>query len=74
MKALLDSGVELEGALVDARTKDASVDPATVAWVLEQVSIQPSAPIPGGMDAIELDQFRKQLVQRLRKAAFDLVK
>jgi Nucleotidyl transferase AbiEii toxin, Type IV TA system len=69
LKCLLDSGQALEQALADAARKDAGVDPATVAWALDQLYLGPEARLPGGVDALALDRFRAELVLRLRKVA-----
>ena len=70
LRALLAGGAELEVALADAERKDAGTDPATLAWILDQVTISPQAALPGGVDAGEVDAFRRELVQRLRTLAF----
>jgi len=44
--------------------------PATIAWVLEQLGIGPDAPLPGQGSLELLDSFRRQLIDRLRQAAF----
>ena len=69
LKALLDSGIELERSLADAETKDGGVNPATLAWLLDQLSIPPDAPIPGDVSPAALDEFREDLVRRLRALA-----
>jgi hypothetical protein len=69
LEALLASGVDLEQSLDDAAKKDGGVNPATLAWLLDELSIAPDAPIPGGESAAELDAFRRSLVVRLRALA-----
>jgi hypothetical protein len=69
LKELLAAGVELEGALADAEVKDGGVNPATLAWLLDELTIAPDAPIPGRSPAAELDDFRRDLVVRLRRLA-----
>jgi hypothetical protein len=49
--------------------KDAGVDPATVAWTLEQLRIAPTAHLPGSADPHELEEFRLALIPRLRAIA-----
>ncbi len=71
LRFLLGTGISLEQALSDARVKDGGSDPATLAWVLEQISISPDARLPSGADAVELDLFRKELVARLQRLAFN---
>jgi predicted nucleotidyltransferase component of viral defense system len=73
-KFLSESGLDLRKALEDAERKDAGMDPATLAWVLEQVTISAAAPIPGGIDPGEIDGFRRSLVRELRALAFTRVR
>ena len=70
LQAILATGTTLEDALRDARTKDGSVDPATLAWLLDELHIPDGAPVPGERTAAELDAFRRELVVRLRRLAF----
>jgi hypothetical protein len=70
LKCLLDTGIGLEAALVDAARKDGGADPATLAWLLDQLTIAADARIPGGVSASELERFRVDLVRRLRRLAF----
>ncbi|HEY3356302.1 MAG TPA: nucleotidyl transferase AbiEii/AbiGii toxin family protein [Polyangia bacterium] len=74
LQALLAAGVELGQALDDAARKDAGVDPATLAWILDQVTITAAARLPGGTDPGVLDAFRRDLVRRLRALAFASVR
>lgn len=74
LQALLAAGAGLERALADAEGKDAGVDPAALAWVLDQVAIGPTARLPGGTDPVALDRFRADLVKRLRAIAFARVR
>lgn len=60
----------LEDAIRDASLKDRGVDPATLAWVLDSIRIGPEAALPGAVDPKELDEFRRDLVARLRGMAF----
>ncbi|MBI2372680.1 MAG: nucleotidyl transferase AbiEii/AbiGii toxin family protein [Deltaproteobacteria bacterium] len=69
VKALLESGIQLEQALDDAENKDGGMNPATLGWILSELSIAPDAPIAGGVDAADLDRFRRDLVQKLRTLA-----
>lgn len=69
LKYLFDRGITLESALGDAVRKDAGADAATLAWLLDQLSIAPDAKVPGGVDAAELERFRVDLVRRLRRLA-----
>ncbi|MCI0570640.1 MAG: nucleotidyl transferase AbiEii/AbiGii toxin family protein, partial [Myxococcaceae bacterium] len=74
LRELLNAGLSLEQALRDAERKDASVEPSTLAWILEQVTISPRAALPGGVSAEALEAFRKDLVQRLRTISFQWVR
>ncbi|MCC6523765.1 MAG: nucleotidyl transferase AbiEii/AbiGii toxin family protein [Polyangiaceae bacterium] len=71
LSELLAHGVDLAQALRDARRKDGGAEPATLAWVLEQLTIGPEARVPGGRDARQLTAFRDDLVRRLRAMAFE---
>ena len=70
LKFLLASGIDLSSALADAARKDAGVDPATLAWVLDQITISPEARLPGDTDTVALDEFRRELVKALQRLAF----
>jgi predicted nucleotidyltransferase component of viral defense system len=70
LRALLSAGVDLEAALADAEHKDAGVNPATLAWLLGELTIADDAPIPGDVTAVELRGFVEALVRRLRALAF----
>jgi hypothetical protein len=71
LKVILGSGVDLVQAMRDAERKDAGADPATLAWVLDQIGIGASARLPGGADPTDVDEFRKDLVKRLRALALE---
>jgi hypothetical protein len=71
LKAIIESGEDLDRAMRDAERKDAGADPATLAWVLDQITIGPSARLPGGIAPAELDAFRKDLVRKLRVMALE---
>ena len=43
--------------------------PATLAWILSQVTIPSDATLPGGVDPRALDDYVRDLVTRLRKLA-----
>jgi len=74
LKSLREAGVDLDRALVDAERKDGGVDPATLAWILEQLSIGPEAILPGGIAPADLLAFRDDLVRVLRATAFERAK
>jgi predicted nucleotidyltransferase component of viral defense system len=63
--ALFDRGHMLEAALADARTKDAAVDPGTLAWVLSQWRLGPDVPLPLGISLDDIERMRTQLIERL---------
>ncbi len=69
---LQQAGVDLATAVADASHKDASADPATIAWVLDQIVIGPEAPVPSGTDPAALDAFRLELVEKMRRLAFEI--
>lgn len=71
LKFILEAGEDLARAMRDAERKDAGIDPATLAWVLDQITIGASARLPGGVAPEELDAFRRELVRRLRAMALD---
>jgi hypothetical protein len=71
LEALMNAGVNLEQAFVDARKKEAGAAPATLAWVLDQVSIGSDAVLPGGVEPEQLLKFRDTLTERLRAMAFE---
>lgn len=71
---ILASGVPLESIFDDAQKKDAGADPASVAWVLDQITIGPRAALPGGVDPARLVSFRDDLVKKLRALALRQVR
>jgi predicted nucleotidyltransferase component of viral defense system len=70
LRALLESGQDLELAFADAAKKDGGADPATLGWVLDQMKIGDQALLPGGVDPKALEQFRVGLVKTLRDEAW----
>ncbi|MBM4318791.1 MAG: nucleotidyl transferase AbiEii/AbiGii toxin family protein [Deltaproteobacteria bacterium] len=74
LRALLAAGVDLEQAVADALTKDGGADPATLAWLLAELTIGPTAPLPSGLPPEELLRFRDELIPRLRALAFAQVR
>jgi hypothetical protein len=69
--ALVRQGIGVDGAVADALRKDAGAEPATLAWVLDQLSIGPQARLPGGVEPSEVLVFRDELVRKLRAMAFE---
>lgn len=69
LRAILQEGIDLAATLEDARRKDGGVSPATLAWILDSLKIGADASLPGGVPALELERFRRDLVARLRRMA-----
>jgi hypothetical protein len=69
-RELLSHGADLGTALADAERKDGGADPATLAWLLAQVTISRDALLPGGVDPEALDDFRRRLVDQLHEVAY----
>lgn len=68
---LAEAGLDPIDGLQDAAAKDAGMEPATLAWVLQQVSTDPSALLlERQLSQAELEAFRDQLVQRLQALAW----
>ena len=70
LQVLVASGIDLEQAFADAESKEAGAEPATLAWLIDDLRIAPDAPLPGGVDIASLEEFRKSFVKRLRALAF----
>jgi hypothetical protein len=62
-------GHSLEHHLDAALRKDGGCTPATLAWLLSEISIPDGAKLPGGVDPRELREWLAALVVRLRRAA-----
>jgi len=69
---LVRSGIDLHQAFADAQKKEGNAEPATLAWILDELTIGPRAALPGGFDPAELDGFRKDFVRLLRSEAFKM--
>jgi hypothetical protein len=69
LRLLLAGGLDLATVLADAQHKHAGADPATLAWVLSQTRIAPTAPIPAGSTAAEIEAFRSELIATLTRMA-----
>ncbi len=63
------SGLSIDAALPKALEKDGGCTPATLAWVLSQVSIPDGVALPAGVPAAEMRTFLRNLVERLLRAA-----
>jgi hypothetical protein len=66
---LVSAGIDIETAFADAQRKDAGADPASVAWVINQITIGPAAALPGGVEPARVVKFRDDLVKKLRAMA-----
>jgi hypothetical protein len=64
------AGHRVEDSLVDAHAKDGGVTPATLAWVLSQLTVADNAELPGSVPVEELRGFIDDLQRRLRALAF----
>ena len=63
------AGLRIEDALDAALAKDGGCTPATLAWILSEISIPEAARLPAGVDAPTLSAFVDNLVKRLRRLA-----
>jgi hypothetical protein len=71
LMALVEAGADLDRALTDAEKKEAGADPATLAWILSELTIGPEARLPGGIEPARVLAFRDALVPKLRAIAFE---
>jgi aryl-alcohol dehydrogenase-like predicted oxidoreductase len=62
-------GLRVEDALAPALAKDGGATPATLAWLLSEVTIPETARLPAATSPAELRAFIADLVVRLRRAA-----
>lgn len=67
---MLDAGIDLEASLDAAQKKEGGIDPATLAWVLDELHISDDARLPGEMDPQKADLKRREIVTVLRRLAF----
>ena len=67
---MLETGIDLETTLAAAQKKEGGIDPATLAWVLDELYISHDAQLPGEMDAGKVDLKRREIVTHLRRLAF----
>jgi hypothetical protein len=72
LRAMLLAGIDLRRALDDAMRKDGGVNPAILAWLLDELVIGRDAVLPGGVDPQALDRFRHDLAGTLRRFAYPL--
>lgn len=70
VRALLESGADLQGALADAPRKDAGFSPLVLAWVLRDLRPRSLAGAAGlsEAEAEDLDRFREKLISGLLEA------
>jgi hypothetical protein len=70
VRALLEAGGDLLGALADAPRKDGGFSPLTLAWVLKTADVAPmSSALGRGREEIDaLERFKDSLIQRLLAA------
>jgi predicted nucleotidyltransferase component of viral defense system len=66
------AGLRVEDALAAALAKDGGCTPATLAWVLSEVTIPDDLVLPAGVTPQELREFLADLIVRLRRAAMPL--
>ncbi len=71
LMVMAKAAVDLRHAMLDAERKDAGVDPATLAWVLDQITIHEGAHLPGDTSRLELEAFRTDLIRLLRAMALE---
>lgn len=64
------AGYDLDTGLADALIKDGGCTPATLAWLLSEVSIPDGARLPAEVSPDELRGFVEKLEARLRARAF----
>jgi hypothetical protein len=64
------SGLRVEDLLDVAHQKDGGCTPATLAWLLSEITIPDGVELPGGVVPAELRDWLAELIQRLRKAAY----
>lgn len=66
-----EAGLDPIDGLDDASAKDAGMEPATLAWVLQQLDTDPSALLlERELCQAELEAFRDHLVRRLQALAW----
>jgi Nucleotidyl transferase AbiEii toxin, Type IV TA system len=63
------SGLRIEDALPVALQKDGGCTPATLAWLLSEVTIPDNLPLPEGLTGTQLREFVADLIHRLQRAA-----
>lgn len=63
VRALVESGLDLDRALADAPRKDGGFSPMTLAWVLSQLDLSRAATL--GFDADRLRSYRDDLMRHL---------
>jgi hypothetical protein len=71
---LLRDVPDIRPALRDAETKDGGFNPADLAKLLADISIPAGAALPGRASAIDLDSFRRRMIEELQTVAFERTK
>lgn len=69
LERLLSEGIELGNAVADAQLKHAGADPASLAWALSLVRVDPEGPLPEGASSEHIDEFRQELIRQLTSMA-----
>jgi hypothetical protein len=64
------SGLRVEDLLDVAQQKDGGCTPATLAWLLSEITIPDGVELPGGVVPADLRDWLAELILRLRKAAY----
>lgn len=67
------AGYRIETALPVALAKDGGCTPATLAWLLSEVTIPDGIDLPAGISARELRDFVAELIVRLRREALPVI-
>lgn len=72
--ALEHAGHRAEEAVPLAMRKDGGLTPAQLAWVLSQITLGEDAHIPGGLSVVEVRAFVADLIVRLTRLAFPVIR
>jgi hypothetical protein len=64
------SGLQIEDSLGAANDKDGGCTPATLAWLLSEITIPDGVALPADVPPLELRAWLDEVVARLRRAAF----
>ena len=69
LRALEKAGFGVEDALKTGARKDQGLTPGQLGWVLSEIRIGDDAAVPGGVSAVELRDYLRDLVARLSRLA-----